>query len=79
MMIKVVMIILQLFYSIVTHVLYVEHQRLANTPRNLPRLRGGGTVYSGGLKEAKKAIAADRTTSSIIMIFMSDGGNNWWW
>jgi len=51
-----------------------RQQRLATTPRNLPSLRGGGTVYSEGLKEAEKAIAVDRTASSIVMIFMSDGG-----
>ncbi len=52
-----------------------QQQRLANTPRSLPELKSGGTTYSEGLKEAAKAMAADRTASSIVMIFMSDGGN----
>jgi hypothetical protein len=52
-----------------------QHQRLANTPNNLPTLKAGGTEYSAGLRAAQQAIAADHTGSSIVMIFMSDGAN----
>ena len=52
-----------------------QQKLLANTPRDLPALKGGGTVYSAGLRDAGAAIAADRTASSVVMIFMSDGGN----
>ena len=52
-----------------------QQQNFANTPKNLPPLRGGGTVYSAGLQQARIAINADKTASSVVMIFMSDGGN----
>ncbi|UJR07196.1 hypothetical protein I4U23_011484 [Adineta vaga] len=51
-----------------------QQQRLINTPRSLT-MRGGGTNYCAGLKQASSAIAADRTASSVVMIFMSDGGD----
>ena len=50
-------------------------QSLANTPHDLPQLKGGGTVYSAGLTVAERAIASDKTSSSVVMIFMSDGAN----
>lgn len=52
-----------------------QHQDFANTPPDLPPLRGGGTTYSAGLQQAAAEIDTDKTASSVVMIFMSDGKN----